>query len=54
MGEAAMLDGIMQEEGQRVGVIVDKNVAIVAKLGQAYGFSPIDLFHKEISRCYRQ
>jgi hypothetical protein len=46
MGEAAMLDGIMQEEGQRVGVIVDKNVAIVAKLGRADGFAPIDLFRK--------
>ena len=40
-----MLDG-MQEEGRRVGDIVDKNIAIVAELGRADGFAPMDLFHK--------
>jgi hypothetical protein len=32
MGDATVLDG-MQEEGQQVGAIVDKNIATVAKLG---------------------
>jgi hypothetical protein len=44
-GEATVLDG-MQEEGRRVGAIVDKNIAIVSKLGLADGFAPMDLFHK--------
>jgi hypothetical protein len=47
MGDATVLDG-MQEEGQQVGAIVDKNIAIVAKLGRADGFAPMDLFTRDL------